>query len=80
MHELGHTLGFYPIYGHDGLSKNPFQIGWWINRPYKSCMNYGYMYTMVDYSDGSRPFRDLDDWERIDLTAFQGEWGGVPHK
>ena len=74
MHENGHTLGFWPIPGHNRWSAYPWQIGWWINRPYKSCMNYGYMYTTVDYSDGSRLVRDYDDWTRIDLTSFEGSW------
>ena len=75
MHEMGHTLDFWPIPGHNRMSYYPWQIGWWISRPYKSCMNYGYMYTTVDYSDGSRPFGDFDDWERMDLTYFQGtDW------
>ncbi len=71
MHEMGHTLNFLPIPGHNGLSYYPWQIGWWASRPYKSCMNYGYMYYTVDYSDGSRPFGDYNDWERMDLTYFQ---------
>jgi hypothetical protein len=71
MHELGHTFGFRPIPGHNQYSKFPYQIGWWINRPYKSCMNYGYMYTTVDYSDGSRiAFWDYDDWSRMELNRF----------
>ena len=74
MHECGHTLGFWIIPGHSRDCCYPWQLGWWINRPYKSCMNYGYMYTTVDYSDGSRPIIDLDDWERMDLTAFQRRW------
>ena len=74
MHEEGHTLGFWPIPGHNRFSGWPWQIGWWLNRPYKSCMNYGYMYTTVDYSDGSRRVPDLDDWTRLDLTYFEGSW------
>ena len=74
MHECGHTLGFNPIPGHNRNSCYPWQLGWWINRPYKSCMNYGYMYTTVDFSDGSRPIIDLDDWERMDLTYFENDW------
>lgn len=70
MHEMGHNLDFNPIPGHDQNSGMPYQLGWWINRPYKSCMNYGYMYYTVDYSDGSRPFNDYNDWQRMDLTAF----------
>jgi hypothetical protein len=74
MHECGHTFNFRPIPGHNKASYYPWQIGWWLARPYKSCMNYGYMYTAVDYSDGSRPFGDYDDWERMDLTFFQEDW------
>lgn len=74
MHETGHTFGFWPIPGHNQWSKYPWQIGWWMNRPYKSCMNYGYMYTTVDYSDGSRLFGDYDDWERMDLSYFEDSW------
>ena len=36
-------------------------------------MNYGYMYRLVDYSDGSRGKNDFDDWDRMDLTYFQGD-------
>ncbi len=76
MHETGHTLNFWPIPGHNPFSKYPWQIGWWLSRPYISCMNYGYMYKMVDYSDGSRLLRDYDDWERMDLNYFQdSSWG-----
>jgi hypothetical protein len=75
MHETGHTFDFYPIPGHNQWSKSPWQIGWWINRPYKSCMNYGYMYTTVDYSDGSRQlFEDYDDWTRMDFSYFEDSW------
>jgi hypothetical protein len=74
MHEMGHTLSFNPIPGHSRDSYYPWQIGWWKARPYKSCMNYGYMYYTVDYSDGSRPQNDYDDWERMDLTSFQRDW------
>ncbi len=74
MHELGHTFSFYPIPGHNRFSQYPWQLGYWINRPYKSCMNYGWVYTLVDYSDGSRLPPDIDDWERIDYEAFEEEW------
>lgn len=69
MHETGHTLGIYnsntpgcdsaTLYSHIKY------------RRYKSCMNYFYMYKLVDYSDGSRGKNDFDDWDRIDLTLFQ---------
>jgi len=71
MHETGHTLGFWPIGGHDENSYYFYQLGWWKWRPYKSCMNYGYMYYSVDYSDGCRGRNDFDDWNRLDLTYFQ---------
>ena len=74
MHECGHTFDFNPIGGHNRDSIYPWQPGWWKWRPYKSCMNYGYMYKFVDYSDGSRGKNDFDDWNRIDLTAFQDVW------
>ena len=74
MHELGHTFSFYPIPGHNQVSQYPWQLGYWINRPYKSCMNYGWVYTLVDYSDGSRLPPDIDDWERIDFESFEDEW------
>lgn len=74
MHELGHVLNFRPIPGHNRRSYYPWQLGWWLTRQYKSCMNYGYMYYTVDYSDGSRLFRDYNDWERMDLSYFLRAW------
>ena len=73
MHELGHTFSFHPIPGHDQNSKYPWQLGYWQNLPYKSCMNYGWVYRIVDYSDGSRQDPDIDDWERIDYNDFERE-------
>ncbi len=74
MHECGHTLGIF--HGNtpgcdDQEGKYPWQLNWWKWRPYKSVMNYGYMYMMVDYSDGSRGKNDFDDWNRLDLNYFQ---------
>ena len=74
MHETGHTLGFWPVPGHTRNSMYPWQLGWWLNRPYKSCMNYGYMYYTVDYSDGSRLIKDYDDWSRMRLDSFEQGW------
>jgi hypothetical protein len=71
MHELGHTFDFYPIPGHDKNSYYPWQSGYWLCGPYKSCMNYRYCYRMVDYSDGSRGRNDYNDWERMDYYHFQ---------
>jgi hypothetical protein len=71
MHELGHTLEINIPGGHDQKSKAIWQINWWKFHPYKSCMNYGYTYFLVDYSDGSRGRNDHDDWGNLDLVAFQ---------
>jgi len=74
MHETGHTLGFWPIPGHNQNSMYPWQLGWWLNRPYRSCMNYGYMYYTVDYSAGSLFIKDYDDWSRMSLDYFEQDW------
>ena len=75
MHELGHTLGLNWLLGHFKEGYYPWQIGWWKSRPYKSIMNYGYMYgtiwNLVDYSDGSRGKNDYDDWSNIDYYNFE---------
>ena len=76
MHECGHTLGIFNSNTpgcDDPESKAPWQPHYWKWRAYKSVMNYGYIYRMVDYSDGSRGKNDFDDWNRIDLTFFQRE-------
>ncbi len=64
MHELGHSFNFWPIPGHEQ------DYDWEEVKPYKSCMNYGWMYKLVDYSDGSREEPDIDDWSRIDYHYF----------
>ncbi len=75
MHELGHTLGLTWLGGHYQQGKYFWQIGWWRWRPYKSIMNYGYMYgfihDLVDFSDGSRGKNDFDDWNNIDFDYFE---------
>ena len=73
MHETGHILGIFHgnTPGCDNqTTKYPWQLGWWIWHNYRSCMNYGYMYSFVDYSDGRNGGNDFDDWGRIDLTLF----------
>jgi hypothetical protein len=75
IHELGHTFGFWPIPGHNRFSAYPWQLGWWWTHSYRSCMNYGWTYLIVDYSDGSRRFPDLNDWDRIDYPYFENGWG-----
>lgn len=76
MHELGHTFGFWPIPGHNRLDGFAGLMDWLRCLPYKSIMNYGYMYVMVDYSDGSRRSPDLDDWDpsRMLFDYFEGDW------
>jgi hypothetical protein len=71
MHETGHTLDISNPGVDDQNSKFPYQLNWWKWRPYKSVMNYGYMYQMVDYSDGSRGLNDFSDWDDLDLTFFE---------
>ena len=76
MHECGHTLGIFNgnTPGCDDPQSGPFQKNWLKWRPYKSVMNYGYIYRILDYSDGSRGRNDFDDWSRIDLSFFQNSW------
>lgn len=75
MHELGHSLGLVFLGGHTTDAYYPWQPLWWKFRPYKSVMNYGYMYgflyDLVDYSDGSRGKNDFDDWSNLDLIYFE---------
>lgn len=75
MHELGHSLGLMFLGGHSRDAYFPWQPLWWKFRPYKSIMNYGYMYgflhNLVDYSDGSRGKNDFNDWANIDFYYFQ---------
>lgn len=73
MHECGHTLGIFNgnTPGCDDSQSGPFQKNWLKWMPYKSVMNYGYIYRILDYSDGSRGKNDFDDWNRLDLTYFQ---------
>jgi hypothetical protein len=75
IHELGHTFGFWPIPGHNKLSAFPWQLGWWLTHSYRSCMSYGWVYLIADYSDGSRRIPDLNDWNRIDYSYFENGWG-----
>lgn len=75
IHELGHTFGFWPIPGHNRFSAYPWQLGWWWAHSYRSCMNYGWTYLIVDYSDGSRRIPDQNDWNRINYPYFEDGWG-----
>jgi len=74
MHEMGHNFGIRAgrPWGCDARRVNyPWQIGWWLYRPYKSIMNYQYTYSILDYSDGSHGKRDSNDWANIDLSYFE---------
>ena len=72
MHELGHTFGFSPIPGH---TREGGILLYMYNQAYISCMNYGWMYVFVDYSDGSRRAPDLNDWDpdRMHFDYFERE-------
>ena len=77
MHELGHTLGLfeYTFAGIDNESCNaPWMRGYWIYRNYKSCLNYRYAFSLVDYSNGKHGRNDFDDWDNIDLTFFKNSY------
>ena len=78
MHETGHTLGLFSwnIPGVDqGIIRSIADfIKFLPFISYRSCMNYGYTYVLVDYSDGSHGYNDFDDWDNIDLTLFQKEF------
>ncbi|MEM0492930.1 MAG: hypothetical protein QXS02_03100 [Candidatus Thermoplasmatota archaeon] len=79
MHETGHVLGIYHgnTPGCDNQTgKYIWQKDWWFWRNYHSVMNYGWMYSFVDYSDGSNGKNDFNDWERIDLKAFKQDHTG----
>ena len=72
MHELGHTFDFGPIPGHNRIPGLAGLIDTILSLPYKSCMNYNYMYWSVDYSDGTHGLNDYNDWERMDYRDFEG--------
>jgi hypothetical protein len=71
MHECGHTLAIENAGVDDQNGKYPWEVDFWKWLPYKSVMNYGYMFRMVDYSDGSRGKNDFNDWYTMDLTDFE---------
>jgi len=71
MHENGHTLDIWNAGVDNQNSAYPWNYEWLKFRPYKSCMNYGYMYRTVDYSDGTHGDNDYNDWEDLSLRSFQ---------
>ncbi|MBC7081512.1 MAG: hypothetical protein H5T44_04650 [Thermoplasmatales archaeon] len=75
MHELGHTLGLAYFEGCDNENTRfPWKKEYWEYGNYKSCMNYRYVFKLVDYSDGTHGKNDYDDWGNLDLERFNGEW------
>ena len=76
MHELGHTLGLFDFEGIDNeRTRFPWYKEFWEWGNYESCMNYRYVFKLVDYSNGDDPDHDQNDWEIIDLTRFsRDDW------
>ncbi len=72
MHELGHSLDLNHYIGVDNEhTRFPWQLQYWLFGNYKSCMNYRYAFTLIDYSDGTHGFLDYDDWGTLDLQRFE---------
>ena len=74
MHETGHSLDIDNPGVDNQNTIYPWHPDYWKYRPYKSCMNYGYTYILVDYSYGSRGMNDFNDWHDLDLTDFDSDW------
>jgi hypothetical protein len=74
MHETGHTFGIdfmFPA-GCDNIgTSRPSSLAFWLFGNYKSCMNYRYVYSILDYSDGSHGLFDYDDWSNLNLLFFE---------
>ena len=74
MHETGHILGIdfmFPVGCDWKRTVHPRNLAFWIFRNYKSCMNYRYVYSIIDYSDGSHGMFDYDDWSNLDFSFFE---------
>ena len=74
MHEMGHNFGirFGKPFGCDNfLGTKLWQPAYWRFGRYKSIMNYRYVFTILDYSDGTHGIADYDDWKNIDLNYFE---------
>ena len=77
MHETGHTFGIdflFPIGCDNIFTTKPYHIAYWFFENYKSCMNYRYTYSLLDYSDGSHGIGDSDDWGQLDFSFFEKNW------
>ena len=74
MHETGHTFGidkFFPFGCDRRITKYAWQYGFWLYGNYKSCMNYRYTFSLLDYSDGSHGLFDYNDWGHLDFSFFE---------
>lgn len=74
MHETGHTFGIdfmFPVGCDNIATTHPYHIAYWLFKNYKSCMNYRYVYSILDYSDGSHGVFDYDDWSNLDFAFFE---------
>ncbi|HIH29139.1 MAG TPA: hypothetical protein HA260_04985 [Thermoplasmata archaeon] len=77
MHETGHTFGIdfmFPVGCDNILTSRPYHVAYWFFGNYKSCMNYRYTYSILDYSDGSHGLFDYDDWSGLDFSFFEKNW------
>jgi hypothetical protein len=75
MHETGHSLDIWNPGVDNPNTYYPWQLDYWKYRPYKSCMNYGYTYILVDYSDGSHGMNDFNDWDNLRVSSFDDQYG-----
>ena len=74
MHELGHTFELFTEknFAIDNVcAAIPLYREFWKYSRYKSCMNYRYVYSILDYSDGSRGKNDFDDWGNLNFSYFK---------
>jgi len=81
MHETGHTFGIdflFPV-GCDNIgTSRSYRLGYWLFGNYQSCMNYRYVYSILDYSDGSHGLFDYDDWSNLDFSFFETQTTNTP--
>ncbi len=83
MHEIGHTLGlladdFGGIDNHASIYLKYFEF--WRYWKYKSVMNYGRTYSILDFSDGDNGRIDYNDWANMEFDFFKNshfEWPKV---
>ena len=74
VHEMGHNFGLRwgDPFGVDlNRGRFPWQLLYWLTGRYKSIMNYRYVFTILDYSDGSHGFGDYNDWANLDFSHFE---------